>query len=129
MSLRRSVALNLRKLGYAVFEAENGQVAMNLWQQRRGEFDLLLSDMVMPEGLTGLDLADKMKKEKPNLKVIISSGYSAETSGQASLAADGIIYLPKPYRANELAKVIRSCLDGKVKKCPDERRTRSPNAE
>ena len=113
VSVRRLVALNLRKLGYAVFEAENGQAAMNLWQQRRGEFDLLFSDMVMPEGLTGLDLAEKLKKEKPGLKVIISSGYSAEIAGQSSLAAHGIIYLQKPYHVEILAKTVRDCLDGK----------------
>ena len=112
-SLRRLVALTLRKLGYAVFVAENGQAALNLWQERCGEFDLLFSDMVMPEGLTGLDLAKKLRKEKPNLKVIISSGYSGETTGRSRLAANGIIYLQKPYRTENLAKVVRDCLDGK----------------
>jgi CheY-like chemotaxis protein len=111
VALRRSVALNLGKLGYAVFEAENGQAAMNLWLQRRGEIDLLFSDMVMPEGLTGLDLAEKLKKAKPNLKVIISSGYSAEIVGPSRLDAQGIIYLQKPYRVETLAKAVRDCLD------------------
>jgi PAS domain S-box-containing protein len=112
-SVRRLVALTLRKLGYAVFVAENGQAALNLWQERCGEFDLLFSDMVMPEGLTGLDLSEKLRKEKPNLKVIISSGYSGETTGRSRLAANGIIYLQKPYRTENLAKVVRDCLDGK----------------
>ena len=112
-SLRRLVTLHLRKLGYAVFEVENGQAAIDMWQQRRGEFDLLFSDMVMPEGLTGLDLAKKFKKEKPNLKVIISSGYSAEIAGESRLDADGIAYLQKPYPVGALAKTVRDCLDGK----------------
>jgi CheY-like chemotaxis protein len=113
VALRRLVSRSLRLMGYAVFEAENGQSAMNLWQQRRGEFDLLFSDMVMPEGLTGLDLAEKLKKEKPGLKVIISSGYSSEIAGQSRLAAHGILYLQKPYRVEILAKTVRDCLDGK----------------
>ena len=99
-------------MGYSVFEVENGQAEMNLWQRRRGEFGLLFSDMVMPEGLTGLDLAKKLKKEKPNLKVIISSGYSAEISGQSKLDTQGIAYLQKPYRVEALAKAVRNCLDG-----------------
>jgi DNA-binding NtrC family response regulator len=113
VELRRLLTRSLRLLGYAVFEAENGQAAMNLWQERGGKFDLLLSDMVMPEGLTGLDLAEKFKKEKPNLKVIISSGYSVETAGHSRLAAHGVIYLQKPYSVESLSKAVRDCLDQK----------------
>jgi CheY-like chemotaxis protein len=113
LNLRRLVSRSLRFMGYAVFEAENGRAAMDLWQQRRGEFDLLFSDMVMPEGQTGLDLAEKMKKEKPNLKVIISSGHSAEIAGQSKLEAHGLVYLQKPYRIEFLSKIVRECLDRK----------------
>ena len=113
ISLRRLVSRSLRLMGYAVFEAENGRAAMTLWQQRHGEFDLLFSDMVMPEGLTGLDLAAKLRKDKPNLKVIISSGHGAEIADQSSLSARGITYLQKPYRMEFLSKVVRDCLDGR----------------
>ena len=111
--VRRLAVQCLQLLGYTVFEAENGQAAIRMWQQRQGEFDLLLSDMVMPEGLTGLDLAEKFKKERPNLKVIISSGYSEEMAGQARLAAHGIVYLQKPYKIESLSKAVRDCLEGK----------------
>ena len=53
VALRRFVSRSLRLMGYAVFEAENGQAAIRLWQEQNGKFDLLCSDMVMPEGLTG----------------------------------------------------------------------------
>jgi hypothetical protein len=59
-----------------------------------------------------LDLAEKLRTEKPNLKVIISSGYNAEIAGQARTAADGIVYLQKPYEIPLLSKVLRDCLDG-----------------
>jgi len=111
--LRRLVSRSLRFMGYAVFEAENGQAALKLWQERRGQFDLLFSDMVMPEGLTGLDLAEQLRQQKPGLKVIISSGYSTETAGDSTLAARGVIYLQKPYRVEFLSKAVRDCLDGK----------------
>jgi len=88
ISLRRLVSRSLRLMGYAVFEAENGRAAMTLWQQRHGEFDLLFSDMVMPEGLTGLDLAAKLRKDKPDLKVIISSGHGAEIYQMLRLFAE-----------------------------------------
>ena len=67
--------------------------------------------MVMPEGMTGLDLAEKFKGEKPSLKVIISSGYNAEMAGQARPAAGGIVYLQKPYEVEVLSKTIRDCLE------------------
>jgi len=110
--LRRAVAKNLRKLGYQVLEANNGQTAMRLWEEQDGQIDLLLSDLVMPEGVTGLDLAEKLKAEKPNLKIILSSGYNAELAGQAKSTADGIVYLQKPYRIEVLSKVIRDRLEG-----------------
>src|SRR5271165_6677880 len=106
-NVRSLVALTLRKLGYAVFAAENGQAAVDLWDQRRGEFDLLFTDMMMSEGLTGLDLAEMLKKKQNGLKVIISSGYSAEITGQSRLDAHGIAYLQKPYSVEALAKVVR----------------------
>jgi CheY-like chemotaxis protein len=110
-SVRQVVAQNLRLLGYRVLEALNGREAMELWQESSGQIDLLFSDMVMPEGMTGLDLAEKLKEEKPNLKVIISSGYNAEMAGQGRPAAGGIVYLQKPYGVEVLSKAIRDCLD------------------
>jgi len=112
-SVRRLASLSLRRLGYRVLEAENGQAAIKLWQQNAAQIDLLFSDMVMPEGLTGLDLAKKLKAEKPGLKTIITSGYHTELAGQAGPAAGGIAYLQKPYSPEVLAKVVRECLDGK----------------
>jgi PAS domain S-box-containing protein len=110
--LRRLVAQGLRSLGYRVLEADNGQTAMKSWQEHGQQIDLLFSDMMMPEGLTGLDLAEKLRLEKPNLKVIISSGYNVETAGHGKPAAGDIVYFQKPYEFEELSKTIRDCLDG-----------------
>jgi DNA-binding NtrC family response regulator len=66
---------------------------------------------MMPEGLTGLDLAEKLRQEKTNLKVIISSGYNVETAGLGKPAAGGIMYFQKPYEFEGLSKTIRDCLD------------------
>jgi len=109
------VAQSLRRLGYAVFEADNGRTAMTLWQERSAEIDLLFSDMVMPEGLTGLDLAEKLRVEKRDLKVIISTGYTAEFAGQARPATGEIVYLQKPYQIDLLAKTVRDCLDQRAR--------------
>jgi CheY-like chemotaxis protein len=109
--LRLLTARSLRARGYEVFDAESGKEAIALWEGLEGRFDLLLTDMVMPEGMTGLELAEKLLAVNPGLKVIISSGYSAEIA-EAGLPADsGIIYLPKPVEAQALAAAVRSCLD------------------
>jgi two-component system, cell cycle sensor histidine kinase and response regulator CckA len=110
-SLRRLVAQGLRQIGYSVLEADNGQSAMKLWQEHGQQIDLLFSDMLMPEGLTGLDLVERIKPEKPNLKVIISSGYNAEIAGKTRPNAEGIVYFSKPYEFEVLSKTIRNCLD------------------
>jgi CheY-like chemotaxis protein len=108
-SVRRMLVKALRALGYQVFEASNGQEAMTLWRDHGQQVDLLLTDMVMPEGMTGYELAEKVRAEKPDLKIIISSGYSAEMSRVFTPTAEGIVYLPKPYKMADLGAVLRRC--------------------
>lgn len=110
-TLRGVASRVLLRLGYRVLEAENGQAAMKLWQQYVEQIDLLFSDMVMPEGLTGLDLAEKLRVQKPNLKVIITSGYNEEMAGQTRPVDGGIMYLQKPYPIEVLSNLVRDCLD------------------
>jgi len=111
--VRRPIGIYLRKLGYQVIEAVNGNQAFALWQQHRDQIDLLYTDMVMPEGVTGLELAEKLKREKPSLQVIISSGYSTEISMQGVPADSGYVYLPKPSASAVIAATIRDCLGKK----------------
>jgi len=112
LSVRRVLAQSLRLMGYRVIEAVNGQEAIKLWKDHDGKIDLLFTDMVMPEGMSGLDLAQKLRKATPKLKVIISSGYSMELVHQGKMA-ENIVFLPKPYQVEELSKVVRECLDRK----------------
>lgn len=114
VNVRRGVAQGLRRLGYQVLEADHGQTALQVWRQHAGQIDLLFSDMVMPEGLTGLDLAEKFRQEKPSLKVIISSGYSTEQVEPAEPgkpAPAGLTCLRKPYQLETLSKIVRESLD------------------
>jgi PAS domain S-box-containing protein len=111
LQVRRVVGRSLRALGYQVHEAANGQEAMTLWQTHGAQVDLLLADMVMPEGMTGLELAEQLQALKPGLKTIISSGYSAEIVHAGVPTKAGIVYLPKPYATRVLADAIRHCLD------------------
>jgi FixJ family two-component response regulator len=67
--------------------------------------------MMMPEGLTGLDLVEKLRQEKSNLKAIISSGYNVEIALHGKPATGDIVFFQKPYEFEALSKTIRDCLD------------------
>ena len=113
LSVRTLVGKMLRNLGYVVHEAGSGQEAMRVWQVFGQRIDLLFTDMVMPEGMTGLELTEQLQGMKPGLKAVISSGYSAEIVQAGVPTKKGVVYLPKPYDSAVLAQVVRECLDGK----------------
>jgi DNA-binding NtrC family response regulator len=79
-----------------------------------GQVDLLFTDMVMPGGMTGGELAAELKKRKPGLKVIYASGYSSVLTGKDFSKGDNI-FLAKPYQPNQVARLIRNTLDAPPK--------------
>jgi two-component system cell cycle sensor histidine kinase/response regulator CckA len=111
--LRGMAAIILQNHGYRVLEATSGPDAIQVWQQHQGKIHLLLTDMVMPGGITGHELAEKLKAFNPTLKAVYTSGYSAEMSGLASGLRDKAPFLQKPYHPQKLASTIRACLDSK----------------
>ncbi len=113
VSLRRSIALYLRKLGYAVLEADCGDQAIQLWERRDGKADLLLTDLVTPGKVNGIELARRLHRESPALKVILSSGCSAALPEMGPPSLTGLSFLAKPYTASVLADAVRRCLVGK----------------
>lgn len=109
-SLRRVLARYLDLQGYEVLEAEDGEAAQEWWSQRGPDISLLFTDMIMPGTLTGLELAQFFRAARPELKVIISSGYHLELA-KLGLAADtDIMMLPKPYEAEDVGRSVRQCL-------------------
>lgn len=108
--LRELAHLILKDYKYRVLEASNGVEALKIWDQQEGKIDLLLTDMVMPEGITGRELAEQLRHRKPELKVIFTSGYSADVMG-GELPENDIRFLQKPYPPPLLAKTVRECLD------------------
>ncbi|MBI2928249.1 MAG: PAS domain S-box protein [Verrucomicrobia bacterium] len=111
-SLRALTKVILQRHGYGVVEAGSGREAERLWTEAGGEFDLLLTDMVMPDGLNGRELAEKLQARKPSLKVMFASGYSLDLIGQGLVLREGINFLQKPYTAAKLAQAVRKCLEG-----------------
>jgi PAS domain S-box-containing protein len=101
----------LTTLGYRVLKAANGPEALEVWAQHRDEIHLLLTDVVMPRGMTGLDLAQQMAAEKPSLRVIYTSGYSVQLAAQERYLHEGINFVQKPFQPHHVAKSIRNCLD------------------
>jgi len=112
-SLRMGMRKALSRLGYRILEASTGIEALEVWKQNRGKIHLLLTDMVMPNGMTGKDLAQRLFRENPRLKVIYMSGYSAEVAGGGFPLQEGGNFLSKPFRAAQLARIIRENLDEK----------------
>lgn len=108
--LRQLIAQALRVLGYKVFEAEQGRDAMACWESHGPEVDLLLSDTVLPGGMSGLQLAEMLVHLKPGLRVIMTSGYNTEIGRSGTIGKAGFVYLPKPYEMKVLTRIVRSCL-------------------
>ena len=77
--------------------------------------DLLLTDMVMPGGVMGSELAERLSNRSPNLKVIYTSGYSPGMAGKDASLLEGRNFLPKPYSVGKLAQFVRECLDSTTK--------------
>ena len=125
-NVRRIVSQSLRKLGYGVIEAVNAAEALTLWGPRSGEIDLLLTDMVMPGGTTGLELAERLRSEKADLKVILCSGYNTEVEQDGLQRLSGIVYLPKPFGMPVLRSIVRACLDGRSVPAATDPSSRSP---
>jgi PAS domain S-box-containing protein len=110
-SLRVSVRKALSQLGYRILEAPTGVKALEVWKENRDEIRLLLTDLVMPDGMTGKDLAQRILQGNPKLKVIYMSGYSAEVVGKDFPLKEGVNFLTKPFQASKLAQTIRDSLD------------------
>jgi CheY-like chemotaxis protein len=109
--LREFVSTALSSLGYRVLSACNGREALEVWAESRNEVDLLLTDVVMPESISGRDLAHKLIIDKPDLKVIFTSGYSAELIGPEFEQDQEHGFLSKPYLTERLAQTVAAQLN------------------
>jgi PAS domain S-box-containing protein len=109
--VRGLVLRQLRDLGYEVIEAANGPQALKILDDGAA-IDLLFTDVVMPGGMTGRQLAEAAKTRRPNLKTLFTSGYTEDSILRLGKLDPGVRLLSKPYRKHELATRIRESLDG-----------------
>ncbi|MDD5141058.1 MAG: PAS domain S-box protein [Verrucomicrobiales bacterium] len=111
--VRELVASVLQKYGYKILQAGSGHEAVGVWHKHKDKINLLLTDLVMPGNMNGHELAEKLQAGQPALKVIFTSGYSADIVGKNFKLDASLNFLQKPYHPNTLAQTVRRCLDGK----------------
>jgi PAS domain S-box-containing protein len=111
--VRELVARVLEKHGYCVLQASAGAEAIEVWRAHKDKILLLLTDLIMPGNMNGRELAETLLAERPELKVIFTSGYSADIVGKDFKIESDLNFLQKPYHPQALALVVRRCLDGK----------------
>ena len=112
-AVRLSTFKSLNRLGYRVLQATNGVDALAIWKVRQSEIKLVLTDVLMPGGVNGRDLAEKLLSDQPDLKIIYMSGYTADLVGGGFALTAGVNFLTKPFLFHQLAHIIRENLDRK----------------
>ncbi len=111
ISVRRGVTAVLKRLGYQVREASNGAEGLRVWEELNGQVDLLISDVVMPGEMSGIQLTELLLQRKPALRIILISGYSAEMVQNGLPQQKGVVVLQKPFELATLSKAVRESLD------------------
>jgi signal transduction histidine kinase/CHASE3 domain sensor protein/ActR/RegA family two-component response regulator len=109
--VRNFVTTQLQSLGYNTVAAADSRAALQLIEAGQA-FDLLFTDVVIPGGMSGRELAEEVAKRRPGLKVLYTSGYTDNAIVHHGKLDDGVLLLTKPYRRNQLAEMIRKALDG-----------------
>ena len=110
-AVRQLTRITLERYGYTIVEAANGVDALNIWPRCRDRVALLLTDLVMPSGVSGHQLARRLQSENPNLKVIFTTGYSSDIAGRDLELHHSENFIQKPCTADQLLQTVRKCLD------------------
>ncbi|MCG2640445.1 MULTISPECIES: hybrid sensor histidine kinase/response regulator [Bradyrhizobium] len=108
--VRMFAVQQLRRLGYTVTEASDGPSALQE-VSRSGSPDLLFTDVVMPGGMTGRQLAERVGQMAPGIKILYTSGYTENSITHHGRLDPGIHLLQKPYKSDKLARKVREVLD------------------
>jgi CheY-like chemotaxis protein len=110
-SVREYAVAVMQPLGYRVLQAASGLDALEVWKWHSARIDLVLTDMVMPDNITGRELATRLLTEKPSLAVVFTSGYSHAEALDIFGSDFTTRFVHKPYSPRLLAQTIREALD------------------
>ena len=108
-AVRGLVTQTLEQLGYTVLEATDGYEALGIIERRKGEIDLLLTDVIMPL-MNGHELATRLESIRPATKVLYMSGYTDEVLAFHGIAQPEIDFIQKPFTASDLAEKVEMML-------------------
>ena len=103
--------------GYSVYEVGNGQEAIDFLEKSPAKIDLLVSDTIMPK-MGGTELFRRLAAARPDLKILLMSGYSSEECSPPNLESSAVAFLQKPFSPTELCGKIRELLDGRRPETP-----------
>jgi two-component system cell cycle sensor histidine kinase/response regulator CckA len=109
VAVREATKRMLRKFGFTVVEAKNGQDAMLLWEREGAAVDVMLTDVVMP-AMGGAELARSLREKRPDLRVVFMSGYTQGTLELSSMDETATRFLPKPFTADQLVRTLRELI-------------------
>ena len=107
LALRAVIRRTLTQAGFDVLEAGSGPAAVAVFEEHGADIQLLLTDLVLPDGMTGAELAQRFLEQKPDLEIIYTSGYSADAAGHEFPLREGDDFLPKPFSILALADLVR----------------------
>jgi PAS domain S-box-containing protein len=110
-TVRKMAVTTLEGLGYQIHQAPDGRCALDILNGA-DHIDLLFTDMIMPNGVSGQDLVEAARRLRPNMKALLTSGYSEQFVTTRGDGNRGVRLLGKPYRREKLATAVRSVLDG-----------------
>jgi len=110
--LLRLMQYILESYGYKVLGCTNGRQALDTWREHRERIDLLLTDMILPDGMAGTELARILQASKPSLKVLFASGYDADRLAKEFPSGTPVKLVQKPFHARKLAEMVFNSLNG-----------------
>jgi CheY-like chemotaxis protein len=109
--VRTIARTTLERFGYTVIEAQDAAQALATWQTVGARVDLLLTDLIMPGGVSGRELAERVLADRPRLPVIYTTGYSPDVVDDGLKLDERRTLLQKPFSAVELAHAVRRSID------------------
>ena len=118
--IRRLAQRCLEHLGHRVIAAPDGAEALRLWEQEHGQVDLLLTDVVMPMGVSGVELAQRLRQQAPTLPVIVMSGYAADVVREGGAIGPDYEFLGKPFTVSQLGLAVTKALTSSSPGAPDQ---------